>query len=92
MKPQKDWRSICYKNKIVIKDKNVFDNFSQEVCDPNAPNYAGNLTMCPLCDRICTYFKLSASCLASQVSQSFTPKESFNLLFYSNFITSTKTK
>uniref|UniRef100_H2YZL6 Anoctamin n=1 Tax=Ciona savignyi TaxID=51511 RepID=H2YZL6_CIOSA len=46
-------------------------NHSQEVCDETYPTYAGNLTMCPLCDEDCSYWKLKTSCLASRITYVF---------------------
>ncbi|CAK8678217.1 unnamed protein product [Clavelina lepadiformis] len=43
----------------------------EEICDETFSTYAGNLTMCPLCDRDCSYWKLSTSCLAAQITYIF---------------------
>lgn len=36
---------------------------SKEICDTNG---TGNVTMCPVCDNICRYWKLSDSCSYSK--------------------------
>ncbi|ELU07311.1 hypothetical protein CAPTEDRAFT_153854 [Capitella teleta] len=41
---------------------------SEEVCDESG---AGNLTMCPLCDRHCSYWKLKTSCMYSRLTYLF---------------------
>jgi len=40
----------------------------KEICDPNG---AGDLIMCPLCDKRCTYWKLQSSCLYSKLTYLF---------------------
>ena len=42
-----------------------------EICNEDYPTYAGNLTMCPLCDKACSYWKLINSCLAARVTYIF---------------------
>ena len=39
-----------------------------EICDQDAPRYAGNLTMCPQCDTHCPFWPLEDSCLLSYFS------------------------
>nr|CAB3221917.1 anoctamin-5 [Phallusia mammillata] len=43
----------------------------QEVCDETYPTYAGNLTMCPVCDADCGYWQLGSTCLSAQVTHVF---------------------
>ena len=43
-------------------------NFSQEICDKYG---AGNFTMCPLCDRQCSYWKLFTSCSWAKLTYLF---------------------
>ncbi|GAB1605406.1 anoctamin-4-like isoform X1, partial [Argonauta hians] len=38
---------------------------SSDICNPNG---AGNLTMCPLCDELCEYWKLSTVCYYARTS------------------------
>lgn len=40
--------------------------FSQETCDNNL-----NITMCPLCDAVCDYWRLSSVCSLAQASYLF---------------------
>ncbi|XP_072242907.1 anoctamin-1-like [Leuresthes tenuis] len=45
----------------------VDDNIpSMEICHPK-----NNITMCPLCDRVCSYWKLSTSCGTARASHLF---------------------
>ncbi|CAK9298486.1 unnamed protein product [Gordionus sp. m RMFG-2023] len=48
----------------------TIDNYipTEELCDKNG---VGNLTMCPLCDELCTFWKLSDSCLYSKLTYLF---------------------
>ncbi|XP_035251016.1 anoctamin-1-like isoform X2 [Anguilla anguilla] len=39
---------------------------SMEICDPE-----NNITMCPLCDRACSYWKLSTACATARASHLF---------------------
>ena len=41
---------------------------SLDICDENG---AGNFTMCPLCDKRCTYWKLVSSCSYSRATYLF---------------------
>lgn len=40
--------------------------FSMEICDPR-----NNITMCPLCDRVCGYWKLVTACGTARASHLF---------------------
>ena len=42
--------------------------YSNDICDEDG---AGNYTMCPLCDRRCSYWKLTTSCLYSRFTYLF---------------------
>ncbi|KAK9517197.1 hypothetical protein VZT92_025083 [Zoarces viviparus] len=45
----------------------VDDNIpSMEICHPR-----NNITMCPLCDRVCSYWKLSTACATARASHLF---------------------
>ncbi|EFN86600.1 anoctamin-4 isoform X1 [Harpegnathos saltator] len=58
---------------------------SKEICDPNL---AGNITLCPLCDRACTYQKLGDSCLFSKLTYLFdNPATVFFAIFMSFWAT-----
>ena len=50
--------------------KNLKNNFrlSFEICDEDG---IGNLTMCPVCDIFCDFWKLSDSCFLSKVTYLF---------------------
>lgn len=39
---------------------------SMEICHPE-----NNITMCPLCDRVCSYWKLSTACGTARASHLF---------------------
>lgn len=39
---------------------------SMEICHPE-----NNITMCPLCDRVCSYWKLSMACGTARASHLF---------------------
>lgn len=47
---------------------NLFYISSKEICDWNV---AGNITLCPLCDKSCNYQRLKESCLYSIISYLF---------------------
>ena len=52
-----------------------------EICDPNI---GGNITMCPLCDKVCDYQKLDSSCLFAQITYLFdNPATVFFAIFMS---------
>lgn len=54
---------------------------SKEICDSKI---AGNITLCPLCDRACGYRKLGDSCLFSRLSYLFdNPATVFFAIFMS---------
>ncbi|KAI3370915.1 hypothetical protein L3Q82_007421 [Scortum barcoo] len=40
--------------------------YSMEICHPK-----NNITMCPLCDRVCSYWKLSTACATARASHLF---------------------
>ena len=41
---------------------------STEICDVNI---SGNITMCPICDNYCDFWKLSRSCFNSKIAYLF---------------------
>ena len=54
-----------------FKKKNILSimpYFSNDICDENG---IGNLTMCPLCDKRCSYWKLTTSCNYSRLTYLF---------------------
>ncbi|XP_012170521.1 anoctamin-4 isoform X2 [Bombus terrestris] len=58
---------------------------SKEICDYNI---AGNITLCPLCDKACTYQKLGESCIFSKLSYLFdNPATVFFAIFMSFWAT-----
>ncbi|XP_011343557.1 anoctamin-4 isoform X2 [Ooceraea biroi] len=58
---------------------------SKEICDPDL---AGNITLCPLCDKACTYQKLGDSCLFSKLTYLFdNPATVFFAIFMSFWAT-----
>ncbi|XP_020291334.1 anoctamin-4 isoform X2 [Pseudomyrmex gracilis] len=58
---------------------------SKEICDPNL---AGNITLCPLCDKACTYQKLGDSCIFSKLTYLFdNPATVFFAIFMSFWAT-----
>ncbi|XP_012536376.1 anoctamin-4 isoform X2 [Monomorium pharaonis] len=58
---------------------------SKEICDPNL---AGNITLCPICDRACTYQKLGDSCIFSKLTYLFdNPATVFFAIFMSFWAT-----
>ena len=44
------------------------NSVSEDICSEGG---AGNLTMCPVCDRFCEYWKLKDSCILSQLTYFF---------------------
>ncbi|XP_071550215.1 anoctamin-5 isoform X3 [Panulirus ornatus] len=44
-----------------------FNKPSEEICNSQA-NMTGSLIMCPLCDKLCDFWKLSTSCLNSRIT------------------------
>ncbi|XP_033223638.1 anoctamin-4 isoform X2 [Belonocnema kinseyi] len=69
-----------------IASMNSADNEpSKEICDPKK---AGNITLCPLCDKACTYQKLGDSCLFSRLTYLFdNPATVFFAIFMSFWAT-----
>ncbi|OAD62918.1 Anoctamin-4, partial [Eufriesea mexicana] len=58
---------------------------SKEICDPNI---AGNITLCPLCDKACSYQKLGDSCIFSKLTYLFdNPATVFFAIFMSFWAT-----
>ncbi|XP_070153480.1 anoctamin-4 isoform X2 [Polyergus mexicanus] len=58
---------------------------SKEICDFNI---AGNITLCPLCDKVCTYQKLGDSCIFSKLTYLFdNPATVFFAIFMSFWAT-----
>lgn len=58
---------------------------SKEICDSNI---AGNITLCPLCDKACTYQKLGDSCIFSKLTYLFdNPATVFFAIFMSFWAT-----
>ncbi|KAK2588193.1 hypothetical protein KPH14_004232 [Odynerus spinipes] len=58
---------------------------SKEICNYNV---AGNITLCPLCDKACNYQKLGESCLFSKVTYLFdNPATVFFAIFMSFWAT-----
>ncbi|CAL7951750.1 unnamed protein product [Xylocopa violacea] len=58
---------------------------SKEICDFNI---AGNITLCPVCDRACSYQKLGSSCLFSKLTYLFdNPATVFFAIFMSFWAT-----
>ncbi|XP_029904048.1 anoctamin-5b isoform X2 [Myripristis murdjan] len=56
---------ICFAYGALSYDDNVT---SREICDPNI---GGSIVMCPLCDKKCSFWKLSSTCLSSWQSHLF---------------------
>jgi anoctamin-4 len=55
--------------------------FSKEICDVNG---VGNRTLCPLCDKACSYQQLSDSCLFARLTYLFdNPSTVFFAIFMS---------
>ncbi|XP_075217812.1 anoctamin-4-like [Lycorma delicatula] len=65
---------------------NSKDNLpSKEICDMNI---AGNITLCPLCDKVCTYQKLGESCVFAKITYLFdNPATVFFAIFMSFWAT-----
>ncbi|CAK9831527.1 Ano4 [Anthophora retusa] len=58
---------------------------SKEICDDNV---AGNITLCPLCDKACSYQRLGDSCLFSKLTYLFdNPATVFFAIFMSFWAT-----
>ncbi|KAK2853960.1 hypothetical protein Q5P01_006621 [Channa striata] len=56
---------ICFIYGVLSYDDNIS---SKEICDPNI---GGNILMCPLCDKKCTFWTLNSTCLSSWQSHLF---------------------
>ncbi|XP_065123963.1 anoctamin-5b isoform X1 [Paramisgurnus dabryanus] len=56
---------ICFVYGLLSYDDNIT---SKEICDPNI---GGEIVMCPLCDKKCSYWKLNSTCLSSWQSHLF---------------------
>ncbi|KAG7262217.1 hypothetical protein CRUP_023887 [Coryphaenoides rupestris] len=56
---------ICFTYGLLSYDDNVS---SKEICDLNI---GGEIVMCPLCDRKCSFWKLNSTCLSSWQSHLF---------------------
>ena len=54
--------------------------FSEEICDQTK---AGNLTMCPLCDKRCSYWRLVTSCTYSRLTYLF---DNYATVFFAGFM------
>lgn len=55
--------------------------FRKEICDPKGP---GNITLCPQCDKACTYTKLIESCKFARLTYLFdNPATVFFAIFMS---------
>ncbi|XP_062555489.1 anoctamin-4 isoform X1 [Armigeres subalbatus] len=75
---------FCFLYGLASMDSN--DNIpTKEICDENGP---GNITLCPLCDRACSYQQLSESCLFAQLTYLFdNPSTVFFAIFMSFWAT-----
>ena len=59
------------KDKLIINHKILRNsNFSTEICDMSEGGF-GNITMCPICDKYCDFWKLSDSCFNSKIAYLF---------------------
>ncbi|XP_071381839.1 anoctamin-5b isoform X1 [Centroberyx affinis] len=56
---------ICFTYGVLSYDDNIT---SKEICDPRI---GGTIVMCPLCDKKCSFWKLSSTCLSSWQSHLF---------------------
>ncbi|XP_076249418.1 anoctamin-4 [Calliopsis andreniformis] len=75
---------LCFMYGVGSMDSS--DNIpSKEICDPNI---AGNITLCPLCDRACSYQRLGNSCIFSKLTYLFdNPATVFFAIFMSFWAT-----
>lgn len=65
--------------KCLILIKYIF--FSKEICDKRG---VGNITLCPLCDKACSYQSLSDSCMFARITYLFdNPSTVFFAIFMS---------
>uniref|UniRef100_A0A3B5L4I3 Anoctamin n=1 Tax=Xiphophorus couchianus TaxID=32473 RepID=A0A3B5L4I3_9TELE len=63
------WRGVSQKSTTSEVKEICFSvclNSSMEICDPK-----NNITMCPLCDRVCSYWKLSTACGTARAGHLF---------------------
>ncbi|XP_055629472.1 anoctamin-4 isoform X2 [Toxorhynchites rutilus septentrionalis] len=69
-----------------LASMNSKDNIpTKEICDSNGP---GNVTLCPLCDKACSYQRLSESCLFAKLTYLFdNPSTVFFAIFMSFWAT-----
>ncbi|XP_023310794.1 anoctamin-4-like [Anoplophora glabripennis] len=76
--------TLCFLYGIFTIDGD--DNIpTKEICDPNGP---GNITLCPLCDKACTYQKLKDSCKFARLTYLFdNPATVFFAIFMSLWAT-----
>lgn len=59
----------------------LFNNApSEEICDQSQ---AGNITMCPLCDKRCSYWRLISSCTYSRLTYLF---DNYATVFFAGFM------
>lgn len=56
---------ICFIYGVLSYDNNIT---SKEICDPNI---GGEIVMCPLCDKKCSFWNLNSTCLSSWQSHLF---------------------
>ncbi|KAG8315419.1 Anoctamin-4 [Homalodisca vitripennis] len=71
---------LCFMYGLLSMDSS--DNIpSKEICDPKL---AGNITLCPLCDKVCTYQRLKESCVFAKITYLFdNPATVFFAIFMS---------
>lgn len=69
-------------NSKILKEillKHIFS--SKEICDKGG---VGNITLCPLCDKACSYQSLSDSCMFARITYLFdNPSTVFFAIFMS---------
>ncbi|XP_073997753.1 anoctamin-4-like isoform X3 [Rhodnius prolixus] len=75
---------LCFLYGLSTMDSS--DNIpSKEICNANGP---GNITLCPLCDKVCSYQKLVDSCVFSKITYLFdNPATVFFAIFMSFWAT-----
>ncbi|XP_006892120.1 PREDICTED: anoctamin-5 [Elephantulus edwardii] len=56
---------VCFVYGLLSMESN---SSSREICDPNI---GGQILMCPLCDKLCDFWRLNSTCLASKISHLF---------------------
>ncbi|KAH1011948.1 hypothetical protein HUJ04_001214 [Dendroctonus ponderosae] len=76
--------TLCFMYGVLTMDSK--DNTAtHEICDPKGP---GNITLCPLCDKACTYTKLVDSCKFAKLTYLFdNPATVFFAIFMSLWAT-----